>query len=151
MFSPLRLPSPALVIACLALLVALGGTAVAAGVVPLAKRALVADNAKKLQGKTATQLTAEVASGGGRASSAAGLFYVKQSKWFAEPGKGLIFVVPCGPGEKAVSGGFEDPNGYAFAADSHPLDDSSAWMTSVFVSKSAPGPQGGPLYTTCVK
>ena len=43
-----RLPSPALVIAVLALFVALSGTAVAAGIVPLAKRALVADNAKKL-------------------------------------------------------------------------------------------------------
>jgi hypothetical protein len=46
-----RLPSPALAVAVAALAVALGGTAVAAGVVPLAKRAYVADNAKKLGGK----------------------------------------------------------------------------------------------------
>lgn len=38
-----RLPSPALAVA---LFVALSGTAVAAGVVPLAKRALTADRAK---------------------------------------------------------------------------------------------------------
>jgi hypothetical protein len=61
-----RLPSPALVIAVLALFVALGGTAVAAGVVPLAKRALtadkakVADNAKKLGGKTPRQIAAQM-------------------------------------------------------------------------------------------
>ena len=52
-----RLPSPALVVAMLALLVALSGTAVAASlVVPLAKRALVADNAKKLSGRTLSQI-----------------------------------------------------------------------------------------------
>jgi hypothetical protein len=61
-----RRPSPALVVAVLALLVALSGTAVAAGVVPLAKRALTADkaklanNAKKLGGLTATQLSARM-------------------------------------------------------------------------------------------
>jgi len=54
----LRRPSPALVVAVLALLVSLSGTAFAAGVVPLAKRALVADNAKKLGGKTRAQVAA---------------------------------------------------------------------------------------------
>jgi Na+-transporting methylmalonyl-CoA/oxaloacetate decarboxylase gamma subunit len=55
-------PSPALVVALLALFISLSGTAVAAGVVPLAKRALsadkakVADNARKLEGKTAAAL-----------------------------------------------------------------------------------------------
>jgi hypothetical protein len=51
-------PGPALVVATLALLVALSGTAVAAGVVPLAKRALVADNASKVQGKSTGQIVA---------------------------------------------------------------------------------------------
>ena len=48
-------PSPAFVIAMIALFVALGGTAgaVVTATVPLAKRALVADNAKKLNGVTA--------------------------------------------------------------------------------------------------
>jgi hypothetical protein len=50
-----RLPSPAMVVAMLALLVALSGTAVAAGIVPKAKVAL---NALKLQGKTAAQVAA---------------------------------------------------------------------------------------------
>ena len=47
-----QLPSPALVVASVALVVALTGTAIAANVVPLAARAKVADNAKKLGGKT---------------------------------------------------------------------------------------------------
>ena len=50
--SKIRLPNPAMIVALLALFVALGGTAVAAGVVPLARRALLADNAKKLNGLT---------------------------------------------------------------------------------------------------
>jgi hypothetical protein len=53
-----RLPSPATAIAVLALIVALTGTAYAANVVPLAKRALVADNAKKLKQKTPAQIAA---------------------------------------------------------------------------------------------
>ena len=54
----LRAPSPALVIAIIALFVSLSGTAVAAGVVPMAKRALFANNAGKLQGKSARQIAA---------------------------------------------------------------------------------------------
>ena len=49
--SIVKAPSPALVISCVALFVALGGTAIAAA--PIAKRALFANNAGKLQGKTA--------------------------------------------------------------------------------------------------
>ena len=54
----MKRPSPAFVIAMIALFVALGGTAgaVVTAAVPLAKRALVADNAKKLNGVTAGQL-----------------------------------------------------------------------------------------------
>jgi hypothetical protein len=57
-------PSPALVVALSALFVALSGSAVAAGIVPLAKHArtadsaTVADNARHLGGKTAAQLAA---------------------------------------------------------------------------------------------
>jgi hypothetical protein len=58
MLRKLRRPSPALVVASLALFVSLTGTAVSAGIVPLAKRARVADNAKKLGGKTRAQVVA---------------------------------------------------------------------------------------------
>jgi hypothetical protein len=53
----LRRPSPAMVVALVALFVSLSGTAVAAGV-PLAKRALFASNSGKLQGRTARQVAA---------------------------------------------------------------------------------------------
>jgi Collagen triple helix repeat (20 copies) len=65
----LNRPSPALVVALLALFVSLSGTAVAAGVVPLAKRALVADkaksakvadNARRIGGRTPAQLAARM-------------------------------------------------------------------------------------------
>src|SRR6476619_6408325 len=58
MFRHIPRPSPALVVASLALAVSLSGTAVAAGVVPLAKRALSADNAKKLGSQSAAQVVA---------------------------------------------------------------------------------------------
>ena len=59
----MKRPSPAFVVAMIALFVALGGTAgaVATQAVPLAKRALVADNAKKLGGQTLAQLSARAA------------------------------------------------------------------------------------------
>lgn len=53
-----HLASPATVLASIALLVSLSGTAIAAGAVPLAKKALFANNAGKLQGKTAAQVAA---------------------------------------------------------------------------------------------
>ena len=54
----MRRPSPALVVSTVALFVALGGTAgaVVTQAVPLAKRALVAENAKKLGGQTPAQV-----------------------------------------------------------------------------------------------
>jgi len=53
-----KLPGPATVLASIALLVSLSGTAVAAGAVPLAKKAMFASNSGKLQGRTAGQVAA---------------------------------------------------------------------------------------------
>jgi len=53
-----KLPAPATVLASIALLVSLTGTAVAAGAVPLAKKAMFASNSGKLQGRTAGQVAA---------------------------------------------------------------------------------------------
>ncbi len=70
-----HLPSPALIVAGLALFVALTGGAVAAGIVPLAQRAYSADtakvalNAKKLGGKTPAQLAAAATGSRGPAGS----------------------------------------------------------------------------------
>lgn len=85
----IRRPSPALVIAMIALFASLGGYATAATIVPLAKRALtadsakkaavadtakkalVADNAKKLGGRTIEQLTAAAEEAAEAAASSA--------------------------------------------------------------------------------
>jgi xanthosine utilization system XapX-like protein len=84
----LRLPSPAIVVAAAALLVALTGTAFAAQqIVPLAKRALIADkakvalNARRLGGQTSGALVRRAVSQAsttrGPASTAADLVVVK--------------------------------------------------------------------------
>ena len=101
----IKRPSPAFVVAMIALFVALGGTAgaVVNAAVPLAKRALVADNAKKLNGVTANQLGSaavqvalrESPAGPRPASTAAGLVTVKTAPAsLAANGEGE-FTVSC--------------------------------------------------------
>src|SRR5262249_13982399 len=84
-----RLPSPALVIALLALFVALSGTAVAAGIVPLAKRALVSDNAKKLNGATLKDIA------GGTAEQAPASVTVRRRAWCRNAGGGTDSSLAC--------------------------------------------------------
>src|SRR3954462_13720558 len=69
MFRHLGHLSPSLALSLVALFGALGGTAVAAGIVPRAK---LADNALKLQGKTAAQIAALAPKGADGAASPAG-------------------------------------------------------------------------------
>jgi hypothetical protein len=146
-----KLPSPALVIAVLALFVSLSGTAVAAGVVPLAKRALTADNAKKVGGQSADAIAASAAQRPGPASSAAGLVTVKTAAWSLGASSINDFAVMCDAGQKAVGGGFEDPNGYAHAWDTRPTSDGGGWRTQVGVGPDAPGQQSGTVYAVCVR
>jgi hypothetical protein len=140
----LRLPSPAIVIACLALLVASSGTAIAAS--PVVKRALFANNAGKLQGKSA----AEIAGLPGPASSAAGLVSIKVAPWSLGPGQGTDLFVGCDAGKKAVSGGYEDPNGWAHSWDSRPSADGGGWRTYINVPPNATGAQSGSIYAVCL-
>jgi hypothetical protein len=152
-----KTPSPALVIAVLALFVSLSGTAVAAGVVPLAKRALSADkakqadNAKLLGGQAAAAIIAKAAQTPGPASSAAGLVSVKTAPWSLAPKTGNEFVVLCDAGQKAIAAGFEDPGGYAHAWDTRPTSDGAGWRTYVSLAEIAPGQQTGTLYAVCVR
>ena len=119
----LRLPSPAMAVALAALFVALSGTAVAAGVPALAKRALVAENAKKLGGQTSAQLLAtannaakqaaeSAASQPGPASTAAGLAVIKTAA-VGQLNSGQIreFSVSCDAGQQVVGGGHDDRMG----------------------------------------
>jgi len=133
-----RLPSPSMVVALLALFVALGGTAVAAGIVPLAKRALVADNAKKLGGLSLGQIGASLPA----------LITVRTAPWSLAAGAGNDFSVACSAGEKAVSGGYDNPNGDAIAFDSRPSSDGTAWRIFLSNTSSSAG-ASGTLYVVC--
>jgi len=144
-------PSPALVVAVIALFVSLGGTAVAAGVVPLAKRALSADNAKRLGGQTADAIAASAATRPGPASSAAGLVTIKTAQWSLAPGAMNDFVATCESGQKAVGGGYEDPGGWAHGWDTRPTGDGNGWRVAINLPKEATGPQNGSVYAICLR
>jgi hypothetical protein len=161
-------PSPALVVASLALGVALSGTAVAAGIVPLAKRALNADNAKhalvadaaKKLGPQSTaaiiqQAAAQAVSEAGQApapaSTAAGLVVVKTGTWSNNPRQGQNFTVICDVGQKAISGGWSDSGTSSASFQSLPTADGAGWTTNIYTVSTAPGPQSGTLYAICLK
>ena len=145
-------PSPALVVALLALFVSLSGTAVAAGVVPLAKRALmadkakVADNANKLGAKAAAGLLERAAQMPGPASSAAGLVAIKQAADTVAPKSGREYVIACDGGKKVLSGGYST-NGDVLGFDSRPISD-SAW--SIYLGNGGDGAAAVTLYAVCI-
>ena len=164
----MRLPSPAMAVALAALFVALSGTAVAAGVPALAKRALtadkakVADNAKKLEGKTSAQLLAtansaaraaaesaasSVAQQPGPASTAVGLITVKSAPFSLGAQQGNYFTVTCDAGQKAISGGYDNPVGAALGWDSKPTADGAGWST--YLASSNGG--AGTVFAVCLK
>jgi hypothetical protein len=145
-------PSPALVVALLALFISLSGTAVAAGVVPLAKRALnadkakVADNARKLEGQAAAALLQRAAQTPGPASSAAGLVSIKQATDSLNPKSGRELVIACDGGKKVLSGGYST-NGDVLGFDSRPISDSS-W--SIYLGNGGDAAAAVTLYAVCV-
>ena len=133
----MKRPSPAFVVAMVALFLALGGTAgaVVTAAVPLAKRALVADNAKKVGGLTAGQLGGaavavalkESPAGPRPASTAAGLVSIKSAPFaLAANGQGA-FTATCDAGQKAISGGFTNPVGALSRFDTVPTSDGTGW------------------------
>jgi hypothetical protein len=160
-----RLPSPAMTVALVALLVALSGTALAAGVVPLAKRALVADNAKKLGGKSAAQIASlpgpattlngktadDIASAPGPASTITGTIVVKKQSVTLETFQTIDTSVACDAGQKAIGGGFEAPDaaGSVFAFDTRPSADGTAWKLRLGSALDAD--VTGDVYAICVK
>jgi hypothetical protein len=131
-------PIPALVVGMIALFVALGGTAgaVAVQAVPLAKRALTAENAKKLGGQTSAQVIAAAASRGSRAAlaqspagprpaaSAAGLVTMKTASGQIGAGGAQAFSVSCDAGQKVMGGGFTSPQ-LVLGFDSYPANDTT--------------------------
>ena len=139
----LRLPSPAMVIALVALFVALGGTAFATvnAIVPKAKLSL---NSLKLQGKTAAQVAAVP----GPASSAAGLVAIRSAS-FSVGASGVAQVaVPCQSGEKALSGGYSS-SGLVLQLSSAPSSDGATW--TMIVGNLGDSAASGTGYATCIK
>ncbi len=154
----LRLPGPAMVVALVALFVALSGTAVAAGVPALAKRALVADNAKKLGGQTSGQLLSKAAAAAaaaaqqpGPASSAASLVSSKSAPFAVGPGAETVVTAACDAGSKATGGGFINPtSALVLSAGATTTADGSGWTEDlVNISDSTPG--AGNVVVVCVK
>ena len=148
----------ALVVAMLSLFVALSGTAgaVVSAAVPLAKRALVADNAKKLGGQTAAQIAAQGAkaavtlspAGPRPASSAAGLTVIKTGTGSLAANGGGDFTIACDSGQKVMGGGFTSNTG-VIAFDSYPQSDTT-W--AFFLGNlSDTTPASITLYATCLK
>ena len=109
-----RLPSPATAIALVALFVALAGTAVAG--TPAVKRALFANNAAKLQGKTARQVAALP----GPARSVSRLLTTRTADVVLAAGEQKDASASCRTG-RAVGGGFSSP-GTVTAADTRVSD-----------------------------
>lgn len=152
-----RRPSAALVVAMVALFVALGGTAgaVVTAAVPLAKRALVADNAKKLGGQSLAQLTARTAqavqaaaSAPGPASTAAGVVTTKTGSGQIAAGGAQSFTVACDAGQKVVGGGFSSDK-LVLGFDSYPSNDTT-W--SFFLGNlDDSGAANVSLYATCIR
>lgn len=105
MIRKLRTPSPALVISLIALFISLAGTSIAAA--PPVKRALFAANAGKLQGKRLK----EVAAMPGPTRSIGDLVYARTVDRVLQPGQETDVTASCGPGAKALSGGFISEGG----------------------------------------
>jgi hypothetical protein len=154
----MKRPSPALVVAMIALFVALGGTAgaVVTAAVPLAKRALVSDNSKKLNGFTANQIASaaiavavkESPAGPRPAASAAGLVTIKTSNTTLAADGGGEFSIGCDAGQKAVGGGFSS-DGAVYNFDSYPGSDGS-WKLYL-ANGSTTAAANITLYASCLK
>jgi hypothetical protein len=148
-------PSVAFVVAMLALFVALGGTAgaVVTAAVPLAKRALVADNAKKVNGLTAKQIAAAGAAASsqvpGPASSAAGLVSVKSAGASIGANNASSFTATCDSGQKATGGGYSSGSGLVAMLASAPTADGSGW--TVLVGDLTGSGSSGSVYAVCLK
>jgi len=176
MFQKLRLPSPAMAVALLALFVALTGTAIAANVVPLAKRALTADkakvaaNAQKLNGQTATQIVAtpgpatdaatlngqsaaQIAATPGPASSLpAGAISYRTQSWSVNGLNELARdTARCLPGEKVIGGGWDQASGSAYVLRDQPLPDGSGWRFHIFGQSANDLPAVGTIWAVCLK
>ena len=171
--------TPSLVISMIALFVALSSTGFASTIVPLAKRALTADKAKvatkaenalKLQGATAEQIAAipgpatdaqtlgwqtaqQIAATPGPASSIpAGAFTIRSTGWSIQlEGQSTEARAFCNPGERAISGGWDQASGIAYVIRDQPLLDGSGWFFKVYADSGDTVPANGSVWVICAK
>ena len=152
------LPGPALAISCIALIVSLSGTAVAAGIVANARHANRADlasralNSDKVQGRTAVQIAAAGAQAGaqlpGPASTAARLLTVKTRSATQIPAKSsATYSVSCDSGAKIMAAGYASP-GLVHSFDSYPSSDTT-WTLELANDDTSPADLT--LYATCLE
>jgi len=142
----MRKPTPELFIAVLALFVALAGTAnaVVDAAVPLARRALLADNAKRLNGQTALK----VASIPGPASTATAVVTTRAKAVVITTGSANYFTIDCQPNEKVLSGGYASNAAVLNLILSHPTTEHTWRMGFVNVdNKNAITT----LYAVCIR
>ena len=160
-----RRPSPALMLAVIALFVALGGSAIASGIVQIVPRAKfaakagIANNALKLGGKTAGQIVASVPKPPPPApplASIASFSTIKSAPFSLTPSTPPNLNVQnvtatCDAGQKAVAGGFNNPtNALVLELGSSPTADGSGWVERLGnFSSTTTG--NGTVVATCIK
>jgi hypothetical protein len=145
-----NLGGPAFVLALIALFVALGEGAVAAGIVPLARHAITAataSNSLRLGGKTPAQIKTSLRGAVGPAGptgaqgAAGSAKVVLSTKTFnvdvaGTDGATTTITAPCGTGQKAVGGGYLTDGGTGLAggvlgSDSGPTAADDGWSVSL--------------------
>ncbi|HEU0303552.1 MAG TPA: hypothetical protein VFR32_03135 [Gaiellaceae bacterium] len=179
MLRKLRLPSPAMAVALLALFAGFTGSAIAQNVVPLAKRALTADkakvattarNAQRLQGRTATQIAAtpgpatdaatlngqtaaQIAATPGPASSIpAGAITYRTQSWSLQSEDELARdTALCQSNERVIGGGWDQASGIGYVLRDQPLPDGSGWRVHVFAESGNDLPAQGTMWAVCLR
>ena len=137
----LRRPSPALVVAALALFIALGGTAFAAE--KIVARAKFALNAGKLQGKTAAQVAAMA-----RPTPAPQLSFSTAQQEFRIGVEGRATMnVSCGS-RRAIGGAWNTSGESIISVTQHYGLDASTWRFEI-VNQRGDGPAVGNVIAIC--
>jgi hypothetical protein len=116
---------------------------VAATIVAHAK---LAENATKLQGKSAAQV-AQLAPA---PASLGGYLTVKSAPWSLNAGQASNFTAVCDAGQKAISGGFDNPQGFGFNVDTRPTPDGGGWQILMVNASNTAGASGS-IYAVCLR
>jgi hypothetical protein len=145
--STFRRPSPAMVVALIALFVSLSGTAMAAK--PVA-RALFANNAGKLQGSTRAQVIAAAAAAvkPPTVTSVRGLVSVSSKEFFVLGGEAATETVSCTSG-RVISGFWTTTLGGRATAGNITPTSETTWSFEM-VNLRADGPARGTLSVVCL-